>query len=169
MLATSKQASKQKGRSVDISLRPAKQADAEAVAEVYLASRRAFISFAPLAHSDAEVREWIANVLIPSGAVTVAVSGDQVVGMMATSHEEGCGWIDQFYVAPASVGAGIGSLLLAWGKRELGSPIRLYTFQANAGARRFYERHSFEAVAFSNGRNNEEKCPDVLYEWNLNV
>jgi hypothetical protein len=31
-------------------------------------------------------------------------------------------------------------------------------------ARRFYERHVFKAVQFSDGQSNEEKCPDVLYE-----
>jgi len=46
----------------------------------------------------------------------------------------------------------------------LGSPIRLYTFQANGGARRFYERHGFQPVAFSGGRDNEECCPDILFE-----
>jgi ribosomal protein S18 acetylase RimI-like enzyme len=42
--------------------------------------------------------------------------------------------------------------------------VRLYTFQANHHARTFYERHGFQAVAFSEGLDNEEKCPDVLYE-----
>jgi len=45
------------------------------------------------------------------------------------------------------------------------SPIlRLYTFARNAGARRFYERHRFVAVAFGDGTGNEEGEPDVRYE-----
>jgi ribosomal protein S18 acetylase RimI-like enzyme len=48
---------------------------------------------------------------------------------------------------------------------NLTSPIRLYTFQENDGARRFYERHGFRAIEFGDGSNNEENCPDVLYEW----
>ena len=36
-------------------------------------------------------------------------------------------------------------------KERLGSPIRLYTFQANNGARRFYERHGFTPIAFGDG------------------
>lgn len=87
--------------------------------------------------------------------------------MMATSREDGLGWIDQLYVAPAFTGRGIGSLLLAQAKAELGPPLRLYTFQANMGARRFYKRHEFEPVEFSDGQNNEEKCPDVLYQWTV--
>lgn len=44
------------------------------------------------------------------------------------------------------------------------APLRLYTFQANHGAMRFYERHDFLAIAFTDGQANEERCPDVLYE-----
>ncbi len=155
---------KRANNGMNILLRPAAPADANAAADVYLASRKAFIAFAPLVHSDAEVRQWITHLLIPSGGVTVAV-GDDVVGLMATSREAGYGWVDHLYVAPAFVGAGIGSRLLGQAKSELGSPIRLYTFQANRGARRFYERHGFKAIAFSDGQNNEEHCSDLLYQW----
>ena len=43
-------------------------------------------------------------------------------------------------------------------------PIRLYTFQTHSLARRFYERHGYKAIEFTDGQGNEEKCPDVLYE-----
>ena len=55
-------------------------------------------------------------------------------------------------------------MLLAHAMRTLELPIRLYTFQANVGARRFYERHGFVAIEFTDGHANEERCPDVLYE-----
>ena len=42
--------------------------------------------------------------------------------------------------------------------------LRLYTFQCNVGARRFYERAGFAAVEFGNGSNNEESEPDIRYE-----
>jgi GNAT superfamily N-acetyltransferase len=73
-------------------------------------------------------------------------------------------WITQMAVDPALVGNGIGSFLLAHAIRTSAPPIRLYTFQANRGARRFYERHGFIAVEFTDGQANEERCPDVLYE-----
>ena len=152
----------------DVTIRPATHMDAEQVASVLLASRKAFVAFAPLAHADDDVRRWIANVLIPAGGVTVAVTDDShagVVGMMAVSQHDGVGWIDQLYLHPSSVGRGIGSRFIRSAKESLGSPIRLYTFQENAGARRFYERHGFRATAFSDGADNEEHSPDVLYEW----
>jgi GNAT superfamily N-acetyltransferase len=78
---------------------------------------------------------------------------------------EKCGWLGQFYLLPSAVGQGIGTQLLAIAKERLGSPIRLYTFQANQEARRFYERHGFRAIAFGDGSDNEERCPDILLEW----
>jgi hypothetical protein len=55
--------------------------------------------------------------------------------------------------------------LLAKVKKERPTGFRLWTFQANTGARRFYERHGCKAVEFTDGRRNEEKLPDVLYAW----
>jgi hypothetical protein len=45
--------------------RTATPSDADAIAEVYLASRQRFLPYAPLAHSDESVRRWIAQHLIP--------------------------------------------------------------------------------------------------------
>jgi ribosomal protein S18 acetylase RimI-like enzyme len=153
---------------MDVILRSATGSDAEQVASVLLDSRRAFVAFAPMAHADDDVRAWIANLLIPGGGVSVAVdreSNDAVVGMMAVSRQDGVGWIDQLYLHPSVVSRGIGTRFIEVAKESLGSPIRLYTFQENAGARHFYERHGFRAIAFSDGSDNEEHCPDVLYEW----
>jgi ribosomal protein S18 acetylase RimI-like enzyme len=148
-----------------VRFRTARSSDAGNVAEVYLASRKTFLSYAPLAHSDDDVRAWIRNELIPTGGVTVAVQGDAIVGMMATSIDA-CGrsWIDHLYLEPSCVAKGIGSKLLRRALTTLPRPIRLFTFENNAGARRFYERHGFVPIAFGDGSKNEEGCPDVLYE-----
>lgn len=76
----------------------------------------------------------------------------------------GFGWINQMWVTPSLVGKGIGSNLLRHALTVLEPPIRLYTFQANSGARRFYERYGFQAIEFTDGQSNEERCPDVLFE-----
>ena len=49
--------------------------------------------------------------------------------------------------------------------RTLQVPIRLYTFQANLGARRLYAWHGFRVIEFTDGQANEEHCPDALYEF----
>ena len=145
-------------------LRLAKPADAQAITNVYLASRATFLAYAPLAHSDADIRGWIETKLIPGSTVTVAECGGEVVGFVATAIDGPLLWLYQLYVRPDSVGLGLGSKLLEHALAGVMQPVRLYTFQANAGARRFYERHGFKAVQFSDGQSNEEKCPDVLYE-----
>lgn len=150
---------------MQIVIRHATPLDAPGVADVYLASRKMFLPFAPLAHSDAEVRQWVADVLIPTGGVRVAVIQNKLVGMMAWSHDGLVDWIDHLYIHPSVVGCGIGSQLLERAKQELGLVIRLYTFQANTGACRFYERHGFRVVALSDGHANEERRPDALYEF----
>ncbi|QTN29460.1 GNAT family N-acetyltransferase [Rhodoferax sp. AJA081-3] len=145
-------------------LRAATLADAPAVADVYLSSRATFLAYAPLAHSEADIRLWIESKLIPDASVTVAQVGGEVVGFVATAIDGPLLWLDQLYVRPDSVGLGLGSKLLEHALAGVTQPVRLYTFQANAGARRFYERYGFKPVEFSDGQSNEEKCPDVLYE-----
>jgi len=136
------------------------------VADVFLAAWNAALADVPRAHTDDEVRSWVAGVLIPSGGVSVAVGDDgAILAMMAIERRDGIGWLDQLYVRPDRAGRGLGGLLLDEAKRRLGPPIRLYTFQVNAGARRFYERHGFVAIAFGDGSGNEEGWPDILYEW----
>jgi GNAT superfamily N-acetyltransferase len=147
-------------------LREATAADAEAVADVFIASRRRHVACAPLAHGEADVRRWIAQQLLPGGGVCVACDADsgRVLGFSAVSQAEGVGWIDQLYLEPGLVGRGIGTRLLERALRGLARPVRLYTFQANTGARRFYERHGFVVIALGDGSGNEEGCPDALYE-----
>lgn len=145
--------------------RLATQADAEAVAQVYLTSRKKFVSFAPVAHSDEAVFQWIRDTLIPTNQVTAVEKDGKIIGMMALSTDGETGWIDQLYLHPDVVGCGIGTQLVEQAKAELGSPIQLYTFQENQVASRFYERNGFKTIQYGDGSGNEEKCPDVLYEW----
>ena len=155
------------GSMSDIGIRKAEPSDLEAIADVYLESRRHFLPFAPLTHTDDGVRQWIAKKLVSKSDTewSVARVKGKVAGVMALRRSESSGWIDQLYVHPRAVGRGIGTQFVERAKGTLGSPIRLYTFQANCGACRFYERHGFKAIEFSDGSGNEEKCPDVLYEW----
>ena len=148
-----------------VTIRAATPDDALAVSTLYLSSRRRFLPYAPVAHTDAEVHRWVAEHLIPTCNVSVAVVDYTIIGMMALLDAGDKRWIDQLYLLPDVVNQGIGTLLLQQALHELEPPVRLYTFQENTGARRFYERHGFRAIAFGDGSGNEEGCPDVLYEW----
>jgi len=146
-------------------LRSAVSADAAAIAQILIDVRSAFMPYAPLMHSAAEVHSWVAQILIPSGNTVIAELSGELVGVMTSARAPTCSWIDQMAVHPSHVGCGIGSVLLDHAFRVLPRPIRLYTFQANTGARRFYERRGFRAIQLTDGRANEEHCPDVLYEF----
>ena len=145
-------------------LRAAKVTEARRVAEVLVASRREFLPFAPMVHSVEEVERWVRTDLVSVGAVTVALMGGEIVGVLARSTESETTWVDQLYIDPLHVGQGIGSALLSLAVAAAPASVRLYTFQQNNRARNFYERHGFVAVEFSDGSTNEEKCPDVTYE-----
>ena len=148
-----------------LDFRAATLRDADSVADVYLRSRKELVACAPLAHSDEAVRDWIRRHLIPAGSTTVAVVDGLVVGFLAVSRAHDSSWIEQLYLLPAWVGRGIGTQLLELARSQLPPPIRLYTFQCNERARRFYERHGFKVMSFSDGSRNEEQCPDILFEW----
>lgn len=145
----------------EIQLRRAESSDVEAIAEVHLASFRATYDFR-LAHTDDQVRRWLADVVLPTEEVWIAAGLDgEVVAMMALTSD----MVDQLYVAPGWTGHGIGDRLLALAKAQRPCGLDLYTFLANTGARRFYERNGFVEVSRGDGSGNEEGQPDVRYAW----
>lgn len=146
-------------------VRAATLQDADAVAQVLCESRRVFVAHAPMAHAPEQVRDWAAQVLIPGGGVWVATRGREVVGMLAVSGSVSERCVEHLYVKPGHTGQGIGAMLLQTAHQLLVPPIRLHTFQASGDARRFYERHGYVVVCCTDGSGNEERCPDVLYEW----
>jgi ribosomal protein S18 acetylase RimI-like enzyme len=141
-------------------VRRAGQPDAAAVGEVYLAAFHARYAF-PLAHTDDQVRAWFRGEVESSKETWVAEADQGIVGIMVLDD----GDLEQLYVRPDSWRRGIGSRLVALAKERRPDGLALYTFQENGGARAFYERHGFAAVAFGDGAGNEEGQPDVRYAW----
>jgi GNAT superfamily N-acetyltransferase len=141
-------------------IRQAVAADAEAIADVWLTAFGETYSFPP-AHTDAEVRAWVRDGLLPATETWVADASSEVVGFMALRGVS----VEQLYVRRPWTGRGIGSRLIALAKERRPEGLELWTFQVNAGARRFYERHGFRAVEMTDGQANEERQPDVRYVW----
>jgi GNAT superfamily N-acetyltransferase len=149
---------------LEISMRAATADDLGGITDVFLRARKELMPFAPLAHSDYAVCRWIADWLIPSDGVSVATNAQGLIlGIAATSEADGVLWLDQLYVSPPWVGHGIGARLLALVISKTRLPVHLHCFAENVRARRFYERHGFVPLAFGDGSENEEGCPDVLY------
>jgi GNAT superfamily N-acetyltransferase len=144
-----------------IVIRRANESDADSVATVYIASRRAAAAYMPTVHTDAEIRAWVVGYMVPQTETWVAEAAGQIVALIVLAGDV----VDELFVAPADQGAGVGGLLLAHAKKLRPARLRLYTFQSNAPARRFYEARGFVAKEFNDGSRNEEREPDVLYEW----
>ena len=111
-------------------------------------------------HTDEEVHEWFEGVVHSSREVWVAASYDGPVALLVLDGE----WIDQLYVDPAFARRGVGGRLLDCAKERRPEGLKLWTFQANARARRFYRGHGF-VVVDSTGGVNEEGAPDACYRW----
>ncbi len=144
-----------------VAIRAATPDDAASVADVWWRSRQAAIPAIPApVHDEADVVRWVADVLIPAGGTWVALEDGRVVAMLSLSP----GWIDQLYVEPPSQGRGAGARLVHLAKERSPGGLELWTFESNAGARRFYECHGFTAVEWNEG-DNEEGAPSVRYRW----
>ncbi|MEW2525083.1 GNAT family N-acetyltransferase [Streptomyces sp. NPDC047071] len=141
-------------------LRAATAGDGAAVAEVYLRSYDTALPDVRRPHTDDEVREYIRHVVLPRGTTWVAQAAGAVVGMMVLDGEQ----LGQLYLDPAWRGCGIGDRFVALAKERSPDGLTLWTFQVNAPARRFYERHGFTATRWTDG-DNEEGEPDVRYDW----
>ena len=146
-------------------IREATDPDASAIASLYLASRKIHLPYAKVKGDDADVETWIRERLIPKGEVYVLEIESDILAFAALSRSAKESWIDQLYVAPDQVGLGHGAYLLRFALKRLPPPVFAYAFQRNRGARLFYERHGFRAVSFTDGQQNEESCPDVLYRY----
>jgi GNAT superfamily N-acetyltransferase len=145
---------------MDFTTRPAAAEDARAIAEVFSSSFR-LLTFLPMLHTPPEDHSFIENVILEGPTVTVAEHDGAIVSFLARGEEE----IRLLYTHPDFIGFGAGSLLLDAAMRSGVAALELWCFQANTGARRFYERHGFKALRFTDGQDNEERMPDVRYRW----
>ena len=145
-------------------IRRGRAGDARGAADLYLRAREAALragSIPPGVHDDDDVRGHFASHIVEDCELWVAEQDGALAGILVLDGE----FVDQLYVEPGLTGRGIGSALLAVAKRERPQGLRLWTFQTNTGARRFYVRHGFVEVRRTDGRDNEERAPDVLYAY----
>ncbi|MFF5808907.1 GNAT family N-acetyltransferase [Streptomyces sp. NPDC012746] len=113
------------------------------------------------AHSEAEVHDWFARLLVPQYETWVAETGNHLVGLLVLNGKV----LKQLYLDPAWRGQGLGNRFSSLAKQQQPDGLTLWTFQVNEPAQRFYERHGFIAVERTDGRRNDEREPDVRYAW----
>jgi GNAT superfamily N-acetyltransferase len=145
-----------------VRLRRGTTADARPAADLWLRARKAAVETIPApVHNDDKVRAWFASHVVRETELFVAEDAATLAGILVLDGP----WLDQLYVEPTMTGRGIGAALLDLAKRERPGGLRLWTFASNLGAQRFYERHGFVAERRTDGRDNEEGAPDILYVW----
>ncbi|MDE1992428.1 MAG: GNAT family N-acetyltransferase [Rhizobiaceae bacterium] len=143
-----------------ISIRKLELADMPAAALVHRTSFNERLPTLAGLHTPEEDAGFWSGAVFKDCDVWGAEEGGRLVGVIAFLRD----WIDQLYVLPDAQRRGIGSQLLEVAKSTY-PKLSLWTFQRNAAARRFYEKHGFVVVDESDGAGNEEKEPDLLYRW----
>jgi GNAT superfamily N-acetyltransferase len=144
-----------------LTIRLATDADAPAIAEIHLQSRRAAMPWLPVVHTDEETHAWVADVMLKHHEVWVSEADGAVIGYAALAP----GWLEHLYIHPGRQGEGIGRRLLDLAKERQPEELQLWAFAKNTHARRFYEAAGFVLIEETDGAGNEEREPDARYLW----
>ena len=111
-------------------------------------------------HTPEEDRWFYRERVFTACEVWGAFGAEALVGIVAFRRD----WVDQLYVLRKAQRGGIGTSLLRVAQKSH-DRLSLWTFQRNTPARRFYEARGFRPIRETDGADNEEKEPDVLYLW----
>ena len=141
-------------------LRRATLDDMLALARLHRRTVQVSLPFLPTLHTPEEDAWWFCERLFSANEVWLAEDDGAPVGYIAFRPD----FVEHLFILPEAQNTGIGFQLLEKA-RETSAEISLWTFQQNLRARRFYERHGFTVVTETDGADNEEKLPDVLYRW----
>lgn len=140
-------------------IRPARLADMEACAAIHSEWIDATEWMPPRTRSTEEMARAYRERAFGKRRILVAELDEVVVGYL--SVDEASEEITALFVGPR--GRGIGTALMQEAQAEH-ARLWLWTFQANAGARRFYARQGFAELERTEGE-NDEGLPDVRLGW----
>ena len=141
-------------------LRPAEIDDMVGVANTFFISRRVSLPFLPQQHTREQVADHFCDTVWKTDEIWVIDEHDIIAGF-AARHD---GWLNHLYILPDYQGQGFGLQLLE--KAQEGwDEMQLWAFQKNTRARKFYEKRGFTVTKLTDGADNMEKEPDVLYHW----
>ena len=147
---------------MNVSIRPFQDEDESAVVGVWHRSGQASYRFLPLwqtltlDRADKIFRE----VIRIQCKIWVGTLDEQVIAYLAMKGS----YIDRMFVDPSQWRKGWGTRLVAFAKSLSPNGLELHTHQENGLARKFYEKHGFNAVKFGTSP-APESAPDVEYHW----
>ena len=116
----------------------------------------------PRVHTTNSVVEYFTSTVLAKKRCWVAEQDAALCGFLALDLSDGL--VTALYLDGRVRGQGLGAAMLNCAKVERPAGLGLWTFVANKGARRFYERQGFREVARTDG-DNEEGLPDILFRW----
>lgn len=136
--------------------------DAPELAALFWRVREQSVPDIPMVvHPQETVLPFVRDVLLCDFEVHVATLHGRMVGFLALMAPDQLGHL---YIDRTQTGRGLGGRLVELAKKRFPDGLRLWTFQGNEGALRFYRRHGFVEVEWTEG-DNEEGAPDVLMVW----
>jgi putative acetyltransferase len=135
-------------------IRRATEQDVDAIVAIFEPSF-ATLDFLPQLHTHDENVAFFRR-CVSEGEAYVLGDGFAILTGPMLSH---------LYVHPRAFGTGVGHALFEHAKTCRPDGFDFWVFQQNHRARRFYEAHGATAVEFTDGSGNEERTPDVRYEW----
>lgn len=133
--------------------------DVEAIANIFSKSLLT-LTFLPILYSQEEKDWFVKNMVVSQCDIFVAVRNAIVISFIAIDLNE----IKHLYTHPRYQSCGAGSALIQFCQARY-ADLKLWCFQENLNARSFYEKFNFKPVKLTDGGRNEEKLPDILYEW----
>ena len=113
----------------------------------------------PLVHN-AEERADYGRWLLEHTRVTMIHNSSGVVGFLALEKHT----IQALYIKKDFQGFGFGQAAIKFAQKQF-KELRLWVFQSNIGAQKFYQRLGFQIVEKSDGEDNDYRLPDIFYCW----
>ena len=130
-------------------------AEISQILEVWAASNREI----PLVHN-VEERADYGCWLLEHTSVTMIHNSSGVVGFLALEKHI----IQGLYIKKDFQGFGFGQAAIKFAQKQF-EELRLWVFQSNIGAQKFYQRLGFQIVEKSDGEDNDYRLPDIFYCW----
>ena len=145
-----------------VTIRPAAPTESDECAWIHIHALRDMTFLPRDLHTEVETLAWMRNTVFAAQQVLVA-EGEEggVAGYLALEGD----LVTGLYVRAGDRRRGIGSALLEAAKARSPDGLRLWVFQPNTDAIRFYTRHGFRTLLETDGRDNDEKVPDQLMGW----
>jgi ribosomal protein S18 acetylase RimI-like enzyme len=140
-------------------IRKATPEDSPRCADIHILTRKQMI-YLPKTQA-AGAQRWMREIVFTQQNVWVA----EVDRLIVRYASFGGGFLTNLYVHPDHQRRGIGSALLAEVKAYSPEGFKLWTFQQNEDAIRFYERQGFRSLKVTDGRDNMEQLPDQPMAW----